>query len=197
MSYPKATSTKNSTGRYMLALLFFLFSAGVFGWQIMNNIKFTQKVKGHLKLAADANNIELAEQELTKVISYLEANGLTEGYTSVLYDEPTEDIGFWYQNLVVSKEELKRAENADQLVQTNTLIKLRETLTDNGGKGKTKVTYPDGLARYPDNLLIGTLTWAAVFSLFGIMYYAFSEEQWRIWNETDKQCATDASDKQA
>lgn len=193
MNYPSAKPTGNTVGRYLIAGILFLFAAGVFGWQIMNNIRFNQNVSGHLKLASDANNIELAERELTTVLNYLETNGLTSGHTSVLYKKPTEDIGFWYENLKASKTELNRAKDAEQLVQTNTLIKLRETLTDNGGEGKTKVTYPDGLARYPNNLLIGSLTWAAVFSLFGIMYYAFSEEQWKKWNAAGQPAKEDSA----
>lgn len=46
-------------------------------------MELKQNVSGFLKRAADANTIELANQELTKALDYLEANNLTSGYTSI------------------------------------------------------------------------------------------------------------------
>lgn len=46
-------------------------------------ITFDIECGGHIKLAADANSIELAKTELKTAIDYAEAHGLTEGYTSV------------------------------------------------------------------------------------------------------------------
>ena len=70
------------------------FCLAVFGVCILRGINFNVECKGHLKRAADANTIELAKQELDIALSYLEREGMTEGYTSVLYKTPDEDVGF-------------------------------------------------------------------------------------------------------
>lgn len=154
------------TGRYILAAALFVSALFVFGIQIGLGIDFDQHVKGRLKLAADANTVELAEEQLSMVIDHLESNGITDGFTSVWYETPTEDIGFWYRNLVASKQELQKVAGSSQLEKTNTLIKLRETLLDGGDEGKTKVTYPEGLKRYPNNLLNGSMIIYGLIALF-------------------------------
>ena len=125
-------------------------------------MELKQNVSGFLKRAADANTIELANQELTKALDYLEANNLTSGYTSIIWQTPDEDIEFWYKNLKASQNELQKLVSNSAVERTNVLIKLRETLLDVGEK--TKVTVPKGLAVYPNNtlwailLIIGMIT---------------------------------------
>ena len=63
---------------------------------------------------------------------------------------------FWYQNLKASKKELEKTTNSTSLEKTNVLLKLRETLLDQGDK-KSKITYPQGLAIYPNNKLLAGL----------------------------------------
>lgn len=184
MNDPLIKKSTNVVGRRLFAALLILSALAIFTGQIMLSIKFKQNVKGHLKLAADANIIAMAAEELDHAIAYLEAEGLTEGYTSVIYDKPTEDIGFWYRNLKASRAELERAKDGDQLLQTNTLIKLRETLLDGGGDGD-RVTIPDGLSRYPNNLWwgLGTLYGLLIAIPLGI-YFMFTPEQWKAANQT-------------
>ena len=145
--------------KYTVSALLILLSISIFGVRISKKITFEQNVTGYLKRAADANTIELANQELTKAINYLEANNLTSGYTSVLYKTPDEEIDFWYQNLKASQKELSNLNSNSALEKTNVLIKLRETLMDTGGK-KMKVTLPQGLSVYPHNRF-----WAFLFSI--------------------------------
>ena len=141
-----------------------LFSLTIIGFQIAKRIQFEQNITGYLKHAADANTIELAEEELTKVVNFLEANNMTEGYTSILWETPDEDIGFWYRNLKASQQELQNLEATTPLEKTNVLIKLRETLLDTGKR--TRVTVPDGLKVYPNNALWAGLSWAALIAMF-------------------------------
>ncbi|MGD1848288.1 MAG: hypothetical protein ACFB10_23080 [Salibacteraceae bacterium] len=144
-------------------VILILISLVIFGMRISKGIQFKQNVIGYLKRAADANTIELAEKELTKVIDFLEAKNLTSGYTSIFYQTPDEDLDYWYRNLKASQLELQQLESESALERTNVLIKLRETLVDVGEK--TKVTVPKGLAVYPQNLLWALLMLAAVTSL--------------------------------
>lgn len=119
-----------------------------------------QNCTGHLKRAADANTIELAKTELAQAISYLEQEGDTVGYTSVIYKTPDEDVAFWYHNLKASYAELcSIPEDASILESSNTLMKLRETLVDSNDHGKTEVTVPPGFSRFPNNIGLAILFW--------------------------------------
>jgi len=123
-------------------------------------IQLDQNCEGYLKRAADANTVEMAKEELGKAIEYAEEKKLTEGYTSILYKTPNEDVGFWYKNLKASSDELGRVKpETPQLERTNILMKLRETLLDSND-GKTSVTVPPGISKYPYNT-----AWAFVLTL--------------------------------
>jgi len=119
--------------------------------RIGNGVDFEQKCGGYLKLAGDANTIELAERYLAIAVKHCEDQDLTKGYTSVFYKTPDENIAFWYINLKASLDDLRSTPaDAPQLVVSNVLMKLRETLLD-GGDGKASVTCPDGISIYPNN----------------------------------------------
>lgn len=164
--------------RKLLATFLLLSAIVVFGFRINKGIVFKQNIEGYLKRAADANTIELAAGELNKVITYLEANDLTSGYTSVFYETPEDDIGFWYDNIKASHAELLKVKDGTTLEKTNTLLKLRETLLDHGGEGKEGVTSPDGLSVYPDNLLWGSLVIYGFLALMGGLLLFIPEEEW-------------------
>lgn len=136
------------------------------GARIYNGITFDQNCEGHLKLAADANTVELAQQQLSIAVKYCEDNGLTKGYTSIFYRTPDEDIEFWYNNLKSSLNELNAVSaDATQLEKSNILMKLRETLLDDNGE--TSVTSPDGISIYPNNTAY--MIWAIVSLIIAII----------------------------
>jgi hypothetical protein len=161
--------------KYLISALLLLFSLGVFGVRISEKVAFKQNVSGYLKRAADASTIDLANAELTKVIDYLEANKLTSGHTSILWETPDEDIGFWYQNLKASQQELQNLNSNSALERTNVLMKLRETLLDTGER--TNVTIPKGLDVYPDNLLWGILMFSAFIAMMAGFIVLIPNEQ--------------------
>ena len=132
----------------IVSLLIFL------GFRIFLGIQFDRKCEGHIKRAADANSVALAKQELDQALNYIEKEGLTEGYTSVLYSTPDEDLAFWYQNLKSAQENLGKVdvEKISDLEESNLLIKLRETLVDHSGSS-VDVTFPLGISIYPLNKL--------------------------------------------
>ena len=156
--------------------LLILFSIAIFGQVVHKTIIFKQNVTGFLKRAADANTIDLAQGELDKAINYLEANHLTTGYTSILWQTPDEDIDFWYRNLVASRDELISLKTDSPLERTNVLIKLRETLLDHGKK--LKVTVPRGLSVYPNNgaYALG-MSCGIVAGLTGLVMITYNEEE--------------------
>ncbi|WP_405205201.1 hypothetical protein [Aquimarina sp. LLG6339-5] len=162
--------------RNIISIVLILVSFTIFGVRIAKKIQFKQNVSGYLKRAADANTIELAHEELTKVIDYLEANNITSGYTSMIWETPDEDISFWYRNLKASQAELQNLKSNSALERTNVLIKLRETLVDTGKS--TKVTVPRGLAVYPNNGFWGILILIALLSLFfSFVLFAIESEK--------------------
>lgn len=132
---------------------------------VIKSVHFTQNCGGYLERAANANTIEMAEQELSRAILYMEQNELTTGYTSIFWKTPDEDISFWYNNVKTSYNELVGLDSAaSALEKSNMLIKLRETLIDHGSKGD-HITIPDGISRYPNNG-----AWAAwLWILFVVM----------------------------
>ena len=176
MSRQNAKSRQNFTyfcGGMILG--FFLIGLGV---RIFCDINMDRNCMGHLKRAADASTIELAHQEMGIALAYLKNHQLTEGYTSVIYTTPDEDINFWYRNLATSQEELETALNnkASQLEKSNILLKLRETLLDHGSSGSEILTRPEGISIYPYNTQVAFLLLTSlVVSLlcFGIGCFFF------------------------
>jgi hypothetical protein len=142
------------------------------GWSVTRGvmaINLNRNCTGYLKRAADANTVPLAMKNLEVALQYAESNGLTSGYTSVLYRTPNEDVGFWYGNLKASLEELQRiGPETTQLERTNVLIKLRETLLYQGKEG-TAITVPDGLSVYPSN---------AMYAMFGLASFLLMALAW-------------------
>ena len=137
-------------------ILMLLIGAFMFVAPISMNIEFNQQCSGYLKQAADANTVELALERLNLAVKYIEEKGYTSGYTSIVYKTEDENIGYWYQNIKACQKELNEALDGTQLEKSNVLMKVRESLTDNGEKG-TELTVPSGLAKYPHNLLLAIL----------------------------------------
>lgn len=153
-----------------LSILFAAIWVAVTIWFVSMRIEFAQNCKGYLKQAADANTVELAIDRLDKALSYIELNGWTEGYTSILWKTEDENIGFWYSNLKASRQELELVRESSQLEQTNVLMKLRETLTETTEDGTT-ITYPPGLWKYPNNALYAVIAW--IVNILGLLAVCF------------------------
>lgn len=157
-------SEKNILG--ILMLIPFLVITTV---TIVKGINFNRYCGGHLKRAADANTVELARQELATAITYAEQEGLTTGYTSIVYNTPDEDIGFWYTNLRASLQELDSLNaTSSQLEKSNMLLKLRQTLLDHTESGEN-VTKPSGISVYPNNLAYAV--WGLITMLMGLIAF--------------------------
>jgi hypothetical protein len=152
----RSTRTENGSISLVFLFLMAIIFVTVACIEIIWYIQFDRNCEGYLKRAAYANTIEFASKELDRALKYLENNGLTTGYTSVLYTTPDEDMGFFYTNLKQSLEELKALPpNASGLEKSNMLIKLRETILDEGKSAS--VTCPFGISRYPYNTIMGIL----------------------------------------
>lgn len=133
------------------------------------DVSFDRNCGGHLKRAADANSVELAREELLIALQYMQEEDLTEGYTSVLYRTPDEDVGFWYKNVRTSYEELRDLpDTVTPLERSNMLMKLRETLLDEGAS----ITVPSGIAVFPNNLAFALMAiLCSILALIGFLYF--------------------------
>lgn len=155
--------------KVFVAIILTVFALAVFGIRMSKGISMKQNCTGYLKRAADANTVETAKEQLQKSITYLEANNLTSGYTSVLWQTPDEDISFWYKNLKASENELEKIDSTtSSLEKSNVLMKLRETLLDNGKNGDS-LTAPNGLSVYPNNGMWGVLMCLASLIILGLL----------------------------
>ena len=128
---------------------------------LVKSIQFNQDCKGYLKQCSNASSVELALERLELAIRYVERNDMTSGYTSILWKTEGDNVGYWYDNLMTCRKELKKAVNSSQLEQTNTLLKIRESLTENGEKGEY-IILPDGIVKYPHKLLYAILMWVSL-----------------------------------
>ena len=140
-------------------------------WVVVRIVKATDfdfGCKSYLKRAADANTIEVAKPELDKAIEYLEEHDLTSGIVSIFLKNPANDVGYFYQNLKASQAELAKADsNMSQLEESNVLMKLRETLLDDGES--TSVTCPAGISIYPNN--VGYFWWSIISFILAIVFW--------------------------
>ena len=136
------------------------------GWaanRIYNGVLFNQNCGGYLKRAADANVINMAKVELNRALVYIEAKGLTNGYTSVFFRTPDEDLEFWYQNIKSALTELNTlGEDTSTLEKSNALIKLRETLLDHRD-GADSLTVPAGISIFPNNVFYAIVGYIPLF----------------------------------
>lgn len=144
-------------GKTVIAVIaFFVFSVWALV-RIMGGVTFDQNCGGYLGRAANANTVEMAKKELNVALRYMESNRLTDGYTSIWYRTPDEDIGFWYRNVKAARDELDALPpTTTALEKTNVLLKLRETLMDQNG-----VTVPSGISIYPHNGFVALLSWVS------------------------------------
>jgi len=98
-------------------------------WVVIRTTKsanFKIACEGHLKRASDATTVPLAVQELEIALKYLKDNELTNGYTSITFEDPSEDIQFWYTNILAAKEELKKMpKDANMLTKSSVLLKFQ------------------------------------------------------------------------
>lgn len=133
--------------RYFFFGLIFILLPFLCGY-FFAKLPMEQNLYGYLKRSADANTVELAKENLSMAVEYLESKDLVKGNTSILFSVPENDLSFFYKNLSGALSELKKInDKTSQTEKSNVLIKLRETILDSGKE--TIVTLPDYIAYYP------------------------------------------------
>ena len=146
----------------IIGILMFLCWGGI---RIVSNINFNRYCEGFLKNAADSNSVDQAVERMAIAVKYIETHDLNEGFTSILWKAPNEDMGFWAKNLNDALVELQElSPDSTPLEKSNLLMKLRETILDDTANG-VSVTAPGGISIYPHNV---GLCWLSILSLFAI-----------------------------
>ena len=163
----------------IFVVLMLIVSSIVFGtWcsvRICCSIMFNLDCGGYIKNAADANTIELAKEQLCKVLEYVERHNLTSGNTGIIFHAPTNDVSFWHRNLKSAYTSLCQVPfNATELEKSNQLMKLRETLLDHRKDGDA-ITAPTGISIYPHNVAFCVWGWLSVvmFSVMCVLLFVF------------------------
>ncbi len=110
--------------------------------------RFDVDCGAHLVRAANAPTIPLALESMDTVLAYCEEHGKTQGHSDIFLNKPENDVGYWYERLVSARDELRTVQaDASSMAATNLLMKLRETITDNGN-----LTLPTAIATFPNHI---------------------------------------------
>lgn len=160
---------KTKTNYIILCIICVIVPCIVYGSAIFKAVNMNANCISYFEMAADANSVELAEKHLSTGIEYLEKNDLTEGNTKVFVYKPTNDLGLWYENLKSAQaqlQEMNEKEELTELEESNTLMKLRETLLNSEGS----VTHPSMISFYPSHV---GWTWALclIWLVWGFAMY--------------------------
>lgn len=156
---------------FCVAVLLFL---GTF--IVVRGYLFDRDCGDYLKLAADAPTVERADGFLSKAIAYLDRTGRTAGNSAIIFKTPENDVGIWYGQLKAAHETtitiLAKKPDATQLERDNALMKIRETLLDQGETG-TVVTAPAHISIVPYQVAIAVLFWLllALVILDGVLFW--------------------------
>lgn len=160
----------------ILLVIPFLIWGGARSWN--KEIVFNRECGGYMQNAANANSIDLAREEMEKVVKYIENHRLQPGFTSVVYNTPEEDVGFWMSNMRSSLEGLRQiSPEATSLEKSNVLIKLRETLMDKAKEGGS-ISVPEGISIYPYNFAF--MIWGVIA---GILAFIGAFNILAFWDE--------------
>lgn len=140
------------TGALVVGAMLFTGWASV---RTYDSIQYDRQCEDFILRAGQANSIEFSKQSLDTAIAYLKANGLTSGFTSILWRSPDEDIGYRFNNLIAARALLEETKpDASTLEQTNVLLRLHESLA--------RVEAPMGISVYPDNSLFVVWAWGSL-----------------------------------
>lgn len=138
--------------------------------RIYCRVMFDIECGDHMKLAAGTGSVELAKAEMAKVVQYLEGHGMTTGFTSIYYEGPEDDIGFFYKNVKSLLAEIEAvSDGATALEKSNMLMKAKEMLTHNKD-GTIAITVPEGISIFPYNSrFIQLATLCFIIAMVGVV----------------------------
>lgn len=102
----------------------------------------------------------------------MKRRGCTQGTSHILWYTPDCDVGFWQDNIQSAKTELDTfPTDAEPLVVSNQLMKLRETLLDDASEG-VSVTLPPNIVVFPNQMgwFLGWIV-TSVLAIIGVIMF--------------------------
>lgn len=156
----------------LLALMMTLPFVSYLTLIIIMNEKYNLSCGDYITRAAQANTVETALAEINPAIAYAEKRHMTEGYTSVVYNTPDEDIGFWYHKLATSRDTLLSLPvTSAPEERAVVLLKFNQSIN---------VVPPSGISQYPANIELFLWGWiSAIIMTFYVVRWvviAFNED---------------------
>lgn len=162
---------------------------GTTGMRVHKANEFDNQVGSYLQAAYETDDPTAADKYLSTAIAYLDENKMTNGFTSVLYKSPSDDVGEWYEKLGVVAKEIHNAPVKPEGLNTDEATKNGAHPTDPGksrwaalmrklgivkvrpaSKGEepayVEVKSPDGISIYPN---VTTVLGSWLASLLGFM----------------------------
>lgn len=140
---------KITKGNFCNALLIMSFLSLCIwaGVRIYASFRFDTTIDGYLDNYAESGTLEEAEKNLSLALEALENRNLDSGQISIFFNNPNENLGIWYQNLVSSRDELHFALTESPINKSIILDKQKTGLSASG----KYVSKPNGISIYPYN----------------------------------------------
>ncbi len=139
--------------------------AGWAGHRLHLDRMFTAQVTEYVLAAYKTDDPEKAKKYLTTAQAYLETTGKTDGFTSIAYPTPDEDLGDWSASIKDASEFEATGIKDDRKPWQRKLLAagLVNEVEIQGGKKRLDLNYPGGVSAAPYNshvfwLGIGSLT---------------------------------------
>ena len=164
---------KNFSVGFYIRMCMLLFVLIVITFECVTTQKFKIEFLGHLERAANTTLTETALNELGIGVDYLEIKQMTSGFTSVVWNTPDEDVGYFYTNLKNAYANLHKINyTGTEIEKSNALLKLKESLIYNNGKHGDKVIYPDDLQYYQNKYIWAFFDYSSGFLFIYLILYA-------------------------
>jgi len=170
-------------GFVFLGIWILLFAClGVYG--VVQAYLFDLRCGDYLKLAADASSVKMADDFLAKSIDYLNRTGKISGNSAIIFKKPKHDVGIWYRQILAAKslteQMVAKGDKATALENSNVLMKVRETLLDNGEHGQ-HLTLPVYISLVPNQLAYILLWWLLI--PFGLLVWGML---WAVYTRSNR-----------
>ncbi len=129
--------------------IIFVLAAIVF--RIYCFFDFKWNCEDHLKSALSNSNTTQAALSLNNALIYLENHNYTQGYTTILGEDPSENVGHWYLQVRNFYASLKNTELGETRREQNLAL------------GKETLNIPSGISIFPYNT---ECFWTLLFGAF-------------------------------
>lgn len=169
----KKSMVFQALGWIMVVLACFVLPA----MMIAQEMKFEVACSRYIERATRTNNVEKAIDNLDIALEFIEENGYTKGNTSIFIEDPDNDIQYWYENVLGTRNELEQVVASSAEEQSNVLMKAKETLTYADDNGSARI--PFGIEFYPNLLywfiaeILFVVLCALFFWLWDIFYFEY------------------------